>query len=73
MEDLVRKYGHFKLDALRLAYQKSTLRTKIGGALGYGSLQKIWDPVHIFATVEANTFKCGTQIGFGTSLAKNNI
>ena len=73
MEDLVRKYGHFKLDALRLAYQKSTLRTKIEGALGYGSIQKIWDPVRISATVEANKFKCGTQIGFGTSLTKNNI
>jgi len=29
--------------------------------------------LHIFATVEANNFKFGTQIGFGTSLPKNNV
>ena len=32
----------------------------------------MWDPLRISATVEANNFKCGTKIGFGTSLAKNN-
>jgi len=35
--------------------------------------KKIWDPLRISATVEANNFKCDTQIGFGTSLGKNNI
>ena len=70
MEDLVRKYGHFKLDALRLAYQKSTLRTKIEGALGYGSIQKIWDPVRISATVEDSNFKFGTQQLFWDFLTK---
>ena len=34
---------------------------------------KIWDPLHISATVEANNFKCGTQIGFGTILAKTTF
>jgi len=33
----------------------------------------MWDPLRISATVEANNFKWGIQIGFGTSLAKNNI
>ena len=27
-------------------------------------LKKMWDPVRIFATVEASNFKFGTQIGF---------
>jgi len=31
---------------------------------------KIWDPLHISATVEASNFKFGTQLGFGTSLLK---
>ena len=35
--------------------------------------KKIWDPLRIFATVEASNFKFGTQIGFGTSLPKNNV
>jgi len=30
-------------------------------------------PLRIFATVEASNFKFGTQIGFGTSLPKNNV
>jgi len=58
---------------LGVAYQKTTFRTKIGGGLGSGASGKFWDPLLIYATVEANNFKCGTQIGFGTSLAKNNI
>jgi len=58
---------------LGVACQKTTFRTKIrGGGLGYGSIQKIWDPLHISATVEASNFKFGTQLGFGTSLPKNN-
>ena len=39
---------------------------------GLGSIQKIWDPLHISATVEPSNFKFGTQLGFGTSLPKNN-
>jgi len=35
--------------------------------------KKIWDPLHIFATVKASNFKVGTQIGFGTSLPENNV
>jgi len=52
---------------LGLAYQK-TFRTKIGGGLGQGSIQKNLGPQRIFATVEASNFKFGTQIGVGTSL-----
>jgi len=40
---------------------------------GQGSIQKNWDPLFIFATVEAGNFKFGTQIGFGTILPKNNV
>jgi len=47
--------------------------TKIGGGLGEGSIQKNWDPLRIFATVEASNLKFGTQIGFGTSLPKNDV
>ena len=60
-------------------------RTNIGGGLGQGSIQnknwrgsgprehpnKIWEGIS--ATVEANNFKCGMQLGFGTSLPKNNV
>ena len=51
---------------------KTTFRTIFGGA-GLGEHAKIWDPLHISATIEANNFKCGTQIGFGTSLAKTTF
>ena len=34
---------------------------------------KIWDPIRISATVEASNFTFGTQLGFGTSLLKNNV
>jgi len=33
----------------------------------------MWDPLYIFATVEASNFKSGTQIGFGTSLPKTTF
>ena len=36
-----------------------------------GEHPKIWDPLHISATVEASNFKFSTQIGFGTSLPEN--
>ena len=45
--NLVHKFG------LALAYPK-TFRTKICGGLGQGSIQKSWDPLPIFATVEAS-------------------
>ena len=38
---------------LGLAYQKTTFWTKIGGGLGQGSIRKKWNPLRIFATVEA--------------------
>jgi len=58
---------------LRLAYKKTTFRTKIGGGLNQGSIQKIWDPLRILAIVEASNFKFGTQTGFGTSLPKYDV
>ena len=65
--NLVRKLG------LGLAYQKTTFKTKIGGVWAKGASKKMWDPLRIFATVEASNFKFGTQLGFGTSLPKNNV
>jgi len=35
--------------------------------------KKMWDPLHIFATVEASNFKFGTQNGFGSSLPKTTF
>ena len=35
--------------------------------------KKIWDPLCIFATVEASNFKFGTQIGFGLAYQKRRL
>jgi len=48
-----------------VAHQKTTFTTKIGGGPGEQSIQKIWDPLLISATVEASNFKFGMQLGFG--------
>ena len=55
-----------------VACQKQRLGQKLEGAW-LGELLNIWDPLRIFATVEARTFKFGTQIGFGTSLPKDDV
>ena len=55
-----------------VACQKQRLEPKFQGA-GLGEHPKTWDPLCISATVEANNFKFGTQIGFGTSLPKNDV
>ena len=56
-----------------VACQKQRLGPKLAGC-GPGEHQKkIWDPLRIFATVEASNFKFGTQIGFGTRLSKNDV
>ena len=44
----------------------------MAGVWARGASEKNWDPLRIFATVEASSFKYGTQIGFGTSLPKND-
>ena len=44
----------------------------MAGVWARGASEKMWDPLRIFATVEASNFKFGTQLGFGTSLPKNN-
>ena len=51
---------------------KTTFRTKIEGGWARGA-SKIWDPLSIYATVEASNFKSDTQLGFGSSLPKNNV
>ena len=56
--NLVHKLG------LALSYQKTTFWTKIGGGLGQGSIQKSWDFLPIFPTVEASDCKIGTEHEF---------
>jgi len=58
---------------LGLDYQKTTFWPKLAGVWTRGASEKNWDPLRIFATVEASSFKYGTQIGFGTSLPKNDV
>jgi len=55
-----------------VACQKQRLGPKLEGG-GLGEHPQIWDPLRISATVEASNFKFGTQIGFGTSLPKNDV
>jgi len=55
-----------------VACQKQCLGPKLEGA-GLGRIPKMWDPLRISATVEASNFKFGAQIGFGTSLPKNDV
>ena len=57
---------------LGLACQNTTFRTKIGGSVGQGSIKK-WDPLRIFAIVEASNFKFGTQLGLGLAYQKTTF
>ena len=50
----------------------TTFRTKIGEGWARGTLKNL-GPLHISATVKASNFKFGTQLGFGTSLPKNDV
>jgi len=59
---------------LGLAYQKNNDLDQNWRGYGPGEHpKKMWDPQRIFAAVEAINFKFGTQIGFGTSLPKNDV
>ena len=55
-----------------VACQKQRLGPKLEGA-ALGEHPKMWDPLRIYATVEASNFKFGTQIGFGTSWPKTTF
>ena len=55
-----------------VACQKQCLGPKLERA-GLRRASKIWDPLRISATVAASNFKFGTQLGFGTSLPKNDV
>jgi len=48
-----------------VAYQKQLLGPKLAGVRAGEASKKIWDPLFIFATVEACNFKFGTQLGLG--------
>jgi len=56
-----------------LLAKKHRLGPKLEGGWARGHSKKIWDLLHISATVETSNFKFGTQIGFGTSLPKNDF
>ena len=56
-----------------VACQKQRLGPKLEGDWARGASKKNLGPLRIFAIVEANNFKFGTQIGFGTSLPKNDV
>jgi len=53
--------------------QKQRLGPKLERGWARGASKKIWDPIRISGTVEARNFKFGTQLGYGTSLPKNNV
>jgi len=55
-----------------VACQKQRLGPKLEGA-GLGEHPKIWDPLHISATVEASNFKFGTQLGLGLAYQKTTF
>jgi len=55
-----------------VAVQKQRLGAKLESA-GLESIQKIWEPLRISATVEASNFKFGTQLEFGTILPKTTF
>jgi len=52
--------------------QKQRLGPKLEGGWARGASKNL-GPLCISATVEASNFKFGTQLGFGTSLPKNNV
>ena len=53
--------------------KKQRFGPKLEGVWTRGASKKNWDPLRIFATIEASNFKFGTQLGFGTSLPNNNV
>jgi len=55
-----------------VACQKQRLGPKLE-RVGLGEHPQNLGPLRISATVEASNFKIGTQLGFGTSLPKNNV
>ena len=66
-------YTTWVLGIANLLAKKNNVQDQNWRGAGLGSIQKNWDPLRIFATVEASNFKFGTQIGFGTSLPKNDV
>jgi len=56
-----------------LLAKKQRLGPKLEGGWVRGASKKNWDPLLISATVEASNFKFSTQLGFGTSLPKNDV
>jgi len=44
--------------------KKELLGPKLAAVWAMGSVQKIWDPLLISATVEFGNFKFGSELGF---------
>jgi len=57
----------------RLLAEKQRSGPILSGVWARGASEKNWDPLRIFATIEASNFKFGTQLGFGTSLPKTTF
>jgi len=60
---------NFYTTSVQVLLAKNNVEDKNWRGAGLGSIQKIWDPLRISATVEASNFK----FGFGTSLPKKNV
>jgi len=41
--------------------------------MGQGSIKKNWDPLHIFATIEASNFKLVHNLGLGLAYQKQRF
>jgi len=59
--------------ALRLAYQKTTFWTKIGGVWAKGATKKIWDLLRISATAKLAISNLVHKFGLGLAYQKNGI
>jgi len=55
-----------------VACEKQRLGPKLEG-LGYRSIQKIWDPLRIYATVGASNFKLVQYVGLGLAYQKTTF
>jgi len=54
--------------------RETTFKTKIGGGLGHGKIQKIRDPYLFLQPLKLATSNLvATQLGFGISLPKSNV
>jgi len=65
--NLVHNFG------LRLAYQKTTFKSKIGGGLARGTSKKIWDPYLFLQPLKLATANLVYNLGLGLAYQKTAI